>query len=288
MKLYKTKTIREISGQHEFRHSRSLGQNFLTDKNIRDRIIEASDISSEDLVIEIGPGMGVLTQEAAERAGKVVAIEIDRSLIPVLEHTLSEYSNIEIINEDVLRCSFRNIIERERPSGKVRIIGNLPYYITTPIIMKILKEDVPADSMTVMMQDEVAQRIEAAPGSRTYGALSLAVQYSCRVTHIISVPRDAFVPKPKVDSAVLRLDIKERKSVDVKDERMFFACIRAGFGQRRKTLLNSLSGIGMFDREIIRKVLTEAGIDPVRRAETLTMEEFASIADKLSEEQKNI
>ena len=286
MKPYKTEKIPEISENPGFRHTKSLGQNFLTDKKIRDTIIEAAEIEDTDLIIEIGPGMGVLTNEAAQKASKVIAIEIDKSLIPILEFTLKEYDNIQIINEDILKCDLGRIIADAGDFATIKILGNLPYYITTPIIMKILEENISAKSITVMMQKEVAERMEAGPGTKTYGALSLAVQYYCTVKHIANVPKEAFVPRPKVDSRVLRLDIRSLKPVDVKDEKIFFKCIRAGFGQRRKTLRNSLANATGNDKEKSSSILELTGTDPLRRAETLTMQEFADIANKLFEEQK--
>jgi dimethyladenosine transferase len=289
MKLYSPATISEIKNKHGFKLSKSLGQNFLTDKNIIDKIIEKSMIGENDLVIEIGPGIGVLTAAAAEAAGKVIAIEIDRNLIPILNETLSEYHNIEIINCDVLKADFRQILEQNREiNGQktegVKILGNLPYYITTPIIMKILEDRVPADSITIMLQKEVADRIKAGPGSRTYGALSVAVQYYCTVTHIVSAPKEIFVPQPKVDSAVIRLDIRKEKPVNVHLEEAFFAVVKAGFGQRRKTLLNSLTGVYGLSKDEVAAAMAAAGIDPMRRAETLSLQEFADLANAIKPE----
>ena len=211
-------------------------------------------------------------------------MEIDSKLIPILSETLAEYDNIKVINQDILKADVNKIIEEEKAAGNftgaVRIIGNLPYYITTPIIMGLLESGVKADSITVMMQKEVADRIKASPGSKTYGAISAAVQYYCIVEQIASVPKEVFVPRPKVDSAVLNLHIRKEKPVELTDEKMFFACIRSGFGQRRKTLLNSLTGTAGLSKEDIRNILSTAGIDPVRRAETLNMEEFAAIANE--------
>ena len=266
-----------------FRHSKSLGQNFLKDDGVIADIIEGSEIAEDDLVIEIGPGAGALTKAAADAAGKLVAIEIDKRLIPVLEARFAGRDEVEIINEDILKTDLNAIIDRDRTerggAGKVRIIGNLPYYITTPIIMKILEEGVKADSITAMMQKEVADRISAAPGSKTYGALSVAVQYYCEVTKICDVGRHLFVPQPKVDSAVIRMDVRGEKPVEVRDEKVFFQCIKAGFGQRRKTLLNSLQGAAGADKARVEEVLSQTGIDKNRRAETLTIEEFAKLAD---------
>ena len=284
MKLYSPSTIADIRERYNFQLSRSLGQNFITDRSIIERIVEGAGVGENDLVIEIGPGIGVLTAEAAEAAARVIAVEIDSKLIPILSETLAEYDNIKVINQDILKTDVNKIIEEEKAAGNftgaVRIIGNLPYYITTPIIMGLLESGVKADSITVMMQKEVADRIKASPGSKTYGAISAAVQYYCIVEQIASVPKEVFVPRPKVDSAVLNLHIRKEKPVELTDEKMFFACIRSGFGQRRKTLLNSLTGTAGLSKEDIRNLLSTAGIDPVRRAETLNMEEFAAIANE--------
>ena len=284
MKLYSPSTIADIRERYNFQLSRSLGQNFITDRSIIERIVEGAGVGENDLVIEIGPGIGVLTAEAAEAAARVIAVEIDSKLIPILSETLAEYDNIKVINQDILKTDVNKIIEEEKAAGNftgaVRIIGNLPYYITTPIIMGLLESGVKADSITVMMQKEVADRIKASPGSKTYGAISAAVQYYCIVEQIASVPKEVFVPRPKVDSAVLNLHIRKEKPVELTDEKMFFACIRSGLGQRRKTLLNSLTGTAGLSKEDIRNILSTAGIDPVRRAETLNMEEFAAIANE--------
>lgn len=286
-KLYSPSTIRRIKNEHGFRLSKSLGQNFLTDGNIVDKIAEGAQIGACDLAIEIGPGIGVLTAAAAERAGKVIAVEIDKNLIPILKETLKEYSNIEVINRDILKTDLNEILEQNEeingaPRTGVKILGNLPYYITTPIIMKILEDGVAADSITIMMQKEVADRIKAGPGSKTYGALSVAVQYYCTVDHVVSVPKEVFMPPPKVDSAVIRLNIRKNKPVELISEKAFFAVIKGGFGQRRKTLLNSLTGVMGKSKEEAASVLKEAGIDPVRRAETLSIEEFAAVANLMA------
>lgn len=281
MKLYAPSTIRDIKERYGFKLSKSLGQNFLTDKNIIDKIIEATQITGEDLVIEIGPGIGVLTAEAAQLAAKVVAVEIDQNLIPILRETLGGFDNVEIIHQDVLKTDLNQIIQS---SGcrHARIIGNLPYYITTPIIMALLENHVMADSITIMMQKEVADRIKSQPSSKSYGALSVAVQYYCTVDSVAIVPKEVFVPVPKVDSAVLRLNIRREKPVELVDEEMFFRCIKAGFGQRRKTLSNSLMGIGSVTKEDVKAALAACGIDEKRRAETLSLDEFADLANYFS------
>ena len=282
-KLYSPAKMAQLRAKHDFRHSKSLGQNFLSDKNIIDAIIEGSEIGAEDLVIEIGPGMGVLTAAAAECASRVVAVEIDRHLIPILTETLENYDNVEIINADVMKTDLSEVVEKYRTSGKVRIIGNLPYYITTPIVMKLLEERVPADSITIMMQKEVADRIKASPGSKTYGALSVAVGFYCTVRHIANAPKEVFVPRPKVDSTVIRLDVRQERPVELVDEKLFFETIKKGFGQRRKTLLNSLTGIRGMSKESIAAVLADCGIDSRRRAETLSMSEFADLANEIAQ-----
>lgn len=284
MKLYAPSTIKEIKERYGFKISKSLGQNFLTDKNVIDKIIGAMNLTPQDLVIEIGPGLGVLTAEAAPQAGKVIAVEIDKNLIPILKENMEEFDNVEIINQDFIKINLINVLEQNdiingQKRDAVKIMGNLPYYITTPIIMKILEERIPADSITIMMQKEVADRIKAAPGSRTYGALSVAVQYYCTVTDVAKVPKEVFYPQPKVDSAVLRLDVRKERPVKLIDESVFFACIKNGFGQRRKTLSNSLSGVCGLSKEEVKDALGEAGIDPVRRAETLSLDEFAALAN---------
>lgn len=287
MELYSPATIKDIKQRFDFQLSKSLGQNFITDRNVLDSIIEGAEIAEEDLVIEIGPGIGVLTVEAAQVAAKVIAIEIDSKLIPILKETLGAFDNIEVINQDILKTDLNEIIKAEREKGSftggVHIIGNLPYYITTPIVMQILEDDVEAESITVMMQKEVADRIRSNPGKKTYGAISVAVQYYCTVEKVASVPKEVFIPRPKVDSTVLNFRIREEKPVELKDRNIFFRCIKAGFGQRRKTLLNSLTGVEGLQKDDVKAVLEETGIDAVRRAETLTIEEFAAIANAVTE-----
>ena len=281
MKLYEPSTIKKIREEYGFKFSKSLGQNFLTDKNIIDEIVDGAGIGQEDTVLEIGPGIGVITYEAAQLAKKVVAVEIDKSLLPILAETLSEYENVKVINEDILKLDINKLIEDEGMEN-VKIMGNLPYYITTPIIMKILEEGVKASSITIMMQKEVADRIKAGPGTKAYGALSVAVQYYCTVDKVASVPRSVFVPQPNVDSVVLRLNIRSEKAVKLDNEKLFFDCVKAGFGQRRKTLLNSLQKVNGVDKNIVMQSLASAGIEESRRAETLTIEEFALIANEVN------
>lgn len=286
MDLTSPRTIRQLKDRYGFRFAKGLGQNFLTDPSVPEEMVLGSEVGPEDLVIEIGPGIGVLTAAAARQAGRVAAIELDRRLEPILAETLTGFDNIDLVWEDVLKADLADLIRRQRQehdlTGPVRILGNLPYYITTPILMKLLEDRLPVRTITVMMQKEVADRIQAGPGSRAYGAISLAVQYYCRVERLLDVPKEAFMPSPKVDSAVLLLQLRPEPAVRVRDEKTFFDCVKAGFGQRRKTLINSLSGAGNIPKETLREVLIKAGIDGGRRAETLTLEEFARIADELT------
>ena len=282
MKLYSPAEVTALLVKHKFKISKSLGQNFLTDLNITEKIMEGAGINKDDLVIEIGPGAGVLTAAAALRAGKVIGVEIDRNLIPILGETLSSYENIEIINGDILKTDINGLIRLNKRGGGVKIIGNLPYYITTPVIMKILEDKTEADSLTVMLQREVADRIKAEPGKKRYGAITVAIRYFCEVNHIADVSREVFIPKPNVDSTVLRLDLRKEPPVDVADENAFFRCVKASFGQRRKTLLNSLAGFYGADKQMISQALRSASVDPARRAETLSLEEFAELSNSLS------
>lgn len=286
MKLYSPETIRYIRNRYGFSLSKSLGQNFMTDFNILRAMVEASGAGEQDLVIEIGPGIGALTVEAAEAAAHVTAIEIDEKLRPILEETLGDRDNIDVVFADVLDIDLKELIDDRRSSydikGKTRIIGNLPYYITTPIVTKLLREKPDAESITVMTQKEVADRMVAGPGGKDYGALSIMVQYRCRVERVTKVPKECFYPVPKVDSAVVNFTMQEERPVDVVDEKVFFDCVRAGFGQRRKTLLNSLSAGMTMPKEEIRIALEAVGIDPKRRAETLTIDEFADLANEIT------
>ncbi|HPO03912.1 MAG TPA: 16S rRNA (adenine(1518)-N(6)/adenine(1519)-N(6))-dimethyltransferase RsmA [Bacillota bacterium] len=294
-KLYSRATARRLINDYDLDISKNLGQNFLTDKNIVDKIVHGSHIGKEDLVIEVGPGMGVLTAAAAEQARMVIGVEIDERLIPVLHDTLKEYDNIRIIKGDFLKTDIFELINQAKKDDKrgfsgVRLIGNLPYYITTPIIMKVLEEpgetSQKIQSLTVMMQKEVAGRIRANPGTKDYGALSVAIRYYCTTEMVAVVSKEVFIPKPKVDSAVLHLSVRDVPPVVLSDPAIFFTVVRSGFGQRRKTLLNSLTGINGLNKQQIQALLDSAGIDPVRRAETLDLSEFAAISNLVSKEWK--
>ena len=284
MELYNPSTIRMIKARYGFKFSKSLGQNFITEKSVIDGIVEGAMLTKEDLVIEIGPGIGVLTAGACEAAGKVVSVELDPNLIQVLTDTLAQYDNVKIVHNDILKTDLSALIAEEKGDlRRVKIIGNLPYYITTPIIMKLLEADTGATSITAMMQKEVGDRIAAEPGTKLSGAITYSVHYYADVTSIVSVGRECFYPVPKVDSVVLRMDIRDECPVHPADEDLFFRCIKAGFSQRRKTLLNSLMSLGDYEKTQIADALDRAGIAHERRAESLTMEEFAALADALKE-----
>ena len=275
-------STKELLKQFDFRMSKRLGQNFLVDKNILDEIIEGSELTKDDYVLEIGPGIGSMTQKLCESAGKVVAVEIDKKLIPVLSVTLAEYDNITVINGDILKLDLKEVLKEHFGDHKAKVIANLPYYITTPIIMKLLEEKLDLQSITIMVQKEVGDRIKAVPGGKVYGALSVAVQYYAKPSQILFVPPESFIPRPDVDSIVLKLDILPKPAVEVESESMFFRVVKASFGQRRKTLLNALTA-GNFglSKEQMKEVLVSVDIDENRRGETLSLQEFANIANKL-------
>ncbi|AKL93606.1 ribosomal RNA small subunit methyltransferase A [Clostridium aceticum] len=282
-KIASPKKTKEIIEQYQFKFSKSLGQNFLIDQNILEKIVEGAGVTKEDDVIEVGPGIGSLTQHIAEKGKSVVAIEIDRSLLPILKNTLQAYDNVEVIHEDVLKLDLHHLIQEKFHGKKVKVIANLPYYVTTPIVMKFLEEKVPLLSMTVMIQQEVARRMEAKPSTKDYGALSIAVQYYCQPKILLKVPPSVFIPQPKVDSTVIRLDVLEKPKVHVDNEKLFFSLVKDAFGKRRKTLLNALStGTLGYSKALVKEVLQKAGIEEQRRGETLTIEEFATLANSFS------
>ena len=274
----------EILHKYGFHFQKKYGQNFLVDGNILDEIVRAAGIGPEDSVIEIGPGIGTLTQYLAYAAKKVYAVEIDRHLLPILEDTLSDWDNVTVIHSDILKMDLERFIEKENEGEPIKVAANLPYYITTPILMELLEKDLPFTSITVMVQKEVADRMKAGPGSRDYGALSLAVQYYTEPEIRMIVPPGSFIPRPKVDSAVIRLTMKsENERVRVKDERMLFRVIRASFAQRRKTLVNGLRGSKelALTREIAEKAVAGAGLPADIRGEKLSLEEFARLSDEI-------
>ena len=278
--------VRRPESLRGVRPDKRLGQNFLIDDDVIAAIVDGSSVSEDTLVIEIGPGTGALTLPLVERAGRVIAVELDDDMIEGLRVKTFGMDNVEIIHGDILETDIKGISEaamKEYGLSELRITGNLPYYITTPIIMKLLDEDTGAKSITVMMQKEVADRIAAEPGTRAAGAITCRVHYRAEVTEIIDVPRECFYPVPGVDSAVLRLDLRSEPAVKVKDEKMLERVIRAGFSMRRKTLLNALSTLEGYNKAMLTQALEAAGIDPGRRAETLSLEEFARLADSLQE-----
>ena len=279
LKLSNPKQTIEVIQKHNFSFKKSFGQNFLIDSHVIEKIIRAAEIGPEDNVLEIGPGIGTLTQYLAEAAGRVVAVEIDEKLIPVLGETLAEYDNVEVINQDILKCDIDSIFEG-RP---FKVVANLPYYITTPIIMGLLEGKSHFDSLTVMIQKEVADRMKAGPGTKDYGALSLAVQYYAEPYLAANVPPNCFMPRPAVGSAVIRLKRRETPAVAVKDEKLLFKLIRAAFMERRKTLLNAVKNSQELDipKERVEEVLTDLGIDTRIRGEALSLQQFALLADSL-------
>lgn len=275
----------EILKKYGFSFKKSLGQNFLIDPNILRNIVGHADLTKDSAAIEIGPGIGALTEHLAREAGHVVSFEIDQRLLPVLEDTLSPYDNIDIVHSDILKADVKTIIDTKLADYKdIMVVANLPYYVTTPILMKLLMEELPLRGMVVMMQKEVADRISAKPGTKAYGSLSIAVQYYMSAEIAMIVPNTVFMPQPNVDSAVLRLLRHETPPVSVIDEDFFFTVTKASFAQRRKTIQNNLQSqlpSGKANKEAILAALEEAGIDPRRRGETLSLEEFAKLADCL-------
>lgn len=279
MYLASPTVIKNIAAKYGFTFKKGLGQNFLTSKEILERIAESAEI--EYGAIEIGPGFGVLTDELAERAEKVVALEIDERLIPVLKDTMSDHDNIKVINADVMKTDMAKLIEEEFGEKPVSIAANLPYYITTPIITMLLESRLPVKNIVVMVQKEVAERISAAPGSKDYGALTVMCRYFTRPELVCVVPASLFVPQPKVDSAVLRLRVLDKPSVEVSDEKLFFRTVKAAFSQRRKTLLNCLAANFPHGKAALTDILESLSIDPRRRGETLSIAEFAELSEKL-------
>lgn len=277
------KTI-EVIQKYEFAFQKKFGQNFLIDGHVLDKIIRSANITKDDFVLEIGPGIGTMTQYLAEAAREVAAVEIDKALIPILEDTLSAYDNITVINEDVLKLDIKQLVMERNGGRPVKVVANLPYYITTPIIMGLFESHVPIDSITVMVQKEVAQRMQSGPGSKDYGALSLAVQYYAEPYIVANVPPNCFMPRPKVGSAVIRLTTYKEPPIDVVDERLMFRIIRASFNQRRKTLVNGLNNSPeiSISKETIAEAIEELLVSPTIRGEALTLSEFARLSNIIS------
>lgn len=279
MELTSPKVIKQIAQQFDFGFSKGLGQNFLLDPQVLDKIADAADI--EDGVLEIGPGFGVLTKRLCETGKKVVSVEIDKRLIPVLEFTLAEFDNVKIIEKDILKTDVKALIDEEFGGKRISVAANLPYYITTPIITKLIEEKLPIKNIVVMVQKEVAERIAAKPGKKDYGAISVLCQYYTNPRLVTIVPKGSFYPAPKVDSAVLCMEVQDKPNVDVMDEKLFFKVVRAAFGQRRKTLLNCLSSAFSCPKDELSEILLAVGIEPTVRGEKLGLSEFGRIADEL-------
>ncbi len=279
-RLYSLKYIKEILEKHGFKFSKSLGQNFLIDGNIVRKIVENGNITSEDYVIEIGPGMGTLTEELALKAKKVLAIEIDNTLIPILEETIGKYNNVEIINGDILKIDLQKIIEERLDGGPVKVVANLPYYVTTPIIAKLIEDNLNLESIIVMVQKEVAERMAAGSGGKEYGSLSVFVNFYSKPEIVLKVPKTVFMPQPKIDSAVIKLTIN--KELPEVDKEKFFKIVKAAFSKRRKTILNSLSTYGFnIEKGTIKEVLESLDISLDSRAENLSVEDFIKISKTL-------
>lgn len=267
--------------KYQFNFQKKFGQNFLIDTHVLDKIIAAADITEEDFVLEIGPGIGTMTQYLCENAREVTAVEIDKKLIPILEDTLGSYDNVTVINEDILKVDIGKLAEEKNGGKSIKVVANLPYYITTPIIMGLFESHVPIDSITVMVQKEVADRMQVGPGTKDYGALSLAVQYYAKPEIVANVPPNCFMPRPKVGSAVIRLTRHEKTPVEVEDEKLMFRIIRASFNQRRKTLVNGLNNAPDIpvSKENIAKTIQELGVSESIRGEALTLEQFAKLSN---------
>lgn len=277
---------REVLEKYGFTFKKSLGQNFLIDTNILHNIIEAAELSREKAAIEVGPGIGALSEQLCRASGNVVCIEIDQRLLPILGETLSPYNNVEIVHGDVLKLDLRQMIE-EKLAGyeQISVVANLPYYVTTPILMKLLEERLPLENIVVMIQKEVADRIAAKPGTKDYGSLSVAAQFYADAEVAMVVPASVFIPRPNVDSAVIKLSVRKKPAVEVADEKLFFQVVRACFAQRRKTILNNLSGnlFAKDQKEQVVQLLQAASIEPTRRGETLSIDEFARLANVIFE-----
>ena len=278
-----TNTLAVIN-KHEFAFQKKFGQNFLIDEGIVNKIVREAGVTKDDFVLEIGPGIGTMTQLLCEQAGGVAAVEIDTNLIPILKETLAEYDNVTIINEDILKVDIKKLAEEKNGGKPIKVVANLPYYITTPIIMGLFESNVPIDSITVMVQKEVADRMQVGPGTKDYGALSLAVQYYSKPQVVINVPPECFIPRPNVGSAVIRLTRYKEPPVKVRDEKLMFKLIRASFNQRRKTLANGLNNSPEinFSKEEITAAIEALHKGPSIRCEALTLSEFAALSDYFS------
>lgn len=276
----------EILQKYKFNFQKKFGQNFLIDTHVLDKIIKAADIKKDEMVLEIGPGIGTMTQYLCEAAKEVIAVEIDKNLIPILEDTLSSYSNVTIMNQDILKVDINQLVQEKNHGKPIKVVANLPYYITTPIIMGLFESHVPIDNITVMVQKEVADRMQVGPGTKDYGALSLAVQYYATPYIVANVPPNCFMPRPNVGSAVIRLTRHQKKPVEVKNETLLFQLIRASFNQRRKTLVNGLNNFSdlSFKKETILAAIEQMGLPQTIRGEALTLSQFATLSNILANE----
>lgn len=275
----------EVLQKYRFNFQKKFGQNFLIDTHVLDKIIDASGVTEDDFVLEIGPGIGTMTQYLCERAREVVAVEIDKNLIPILSDTLKNYSNVTVINEDILKLDICKLAEEKNQGKPIKVVANLPYYITTPIIMGLFESHVPIDSITIMVQKEVAERMQEKPGSKEYGALSLAVQYYAKPEIVANVPPNCFMPRPNVGSAVIRLTRHEKPPVKVEDEKLMFRIIRASFNQRRKTLANGLNNSPEIHlpKEVIQESIVSLGVPENIRGEALSLEQFAELSNEIGQ-----
>ena len=280
-KLSDPKKTIEVIQKYQFAFQKRFGQNFLIDAHVLEKIVSAAGITKDDCVLEIGPGIGTMTQYLAESAGQVVAVEIDTNLLPILADTLKDYSNVKVINQDILKVDINELVKEYNNGRPIKVVANLPYYITTPIIMGLFESNVPIDNITVMVQKEVADRMQVGPGSKDYGALSLAVQYYASPYIVANVPPNCFIPRPNVGSAVIRLTRYQEPPVQVKDPKLMFKLIRASFNQRRKTLQNGLNNSPeiSFSKEEITKAIESLGVSPSVRGEALSLEQFAQLAN---------
>lgn len=278
----------EVLQKYRFNFQKKFGQNFLIDTHVLDKIIDASGVTEDDFVLEIGPGIGTMTQYLCERAREVVAVEIDKNLIPILSDTLKNYSNVTVINEDILKLDICKLAEEKNQGKPIKVVANLPYYITTPIIMGLFESYVPIDSITIMVQKEVAERMQEKPGSKEYGALSLAVQYYAKPEIVANVPPNCFMPRPNVGSAVIRLTRHEKPPVEVEDEKLMFRIIRASFNQRRKTLANGLNNSPEIHlpKEVIQESIVSLGVPENIRGEALSLEQFAELSNEIGQRMK--
>lgn len=275
------KDTMQLLKKYHIHANKKLGQNFLIEDTVVEKTVEAADITKEDLVIEIGPGLGTLTKELLEKAKKVIAIELDEKMIPILQERFFLYQNLELIHQDILTVPLKEYIEKEENIREVKIVANLPYYITTPIIMKLLEDRLPVKTITVMVQKEVAKRLTAQTGDKLCGAITYAIEYYCETKEVIEVPRQSFMPAPEVDSEVIQLILRDKPKVQVKDEKFLFSLIKASFMQRRKTLLNGIGNSGLIEKNKLKEIMKELNLPETTRGESLTLEQFAEIAERV-------